>query len=123
MSVLQINVFQWIFVAFCGIQFCISISRFRYSRSAVALLFAAGWLAAVILLLIPTLATQVASLIGIGRGADFVLYTLSFVFMWAHYQHYLRYRRTEESLTLLVRELAIANGNGNGRMSPGTPVS
>ena len=102
------NLFQWVFITFCFVQFVTSVSRFRRSRSTVALLFAAGWVAAIILLLNPMLATEVAEKIGIGRGADFVLYTLSFIFLWSHYQHFVRYRRVEEDLTELVRELALS---------------
>ena len=107
------NVFQWVFVAFCVLQFCTSVYRFRRSHSLVALLFSLGWFISTILLLNPPLSTRIASIIGIGRGADLVLYTLAFLFLWAHYQHYVRYRRMEENLTELVRELAIARAQGN----------
>lgn len=113
------NLFQWVFITFCGIQFLTSLSRFRRSRSNVALLFAAGWATAIVLLLDPMLATDVAERIGIGRGADFVLYTLSFIFLWSHYQHYVRYRRLEEDLTELVRELAMERAV---KQSPAPPA-
>jgi hypothetical protein len=109
-----VNVFQWVVVAFCTVQLCVSVIRFRRTRNVVSLAFAAGWTAAIVLLLNPTIATQLALSLGIGRGADFVLYTLSFIFLWAHYQHYLRYKRIEESITQLVRELAILQASTGG---------
>ena len=55
----------------------------------------------------PGLSTRIAQSVGIGRGVDFVTYSLLIAFLWAHYQHYLRYKRVENEVTLLVRELAI----------------
>lgn len=101
------NVFQVVFVVFCAAQLIISLIRFRRTRNGVALIFAAGWTVAIVLLLNPALATRFAASLGIGRGADLVLYTLSFLFLWGHYQHYLRYKRIEESITHLVREVAL----------------
>ena len=59
------NVFQWVFVAFCVLQFCTSVYRFRRSHSLVALLFSLGWFISTILLLNPPLSTRIASIIGI----------------------------------------------------------
>jgi small membrane protein len=101
------NVFQWFFVTFCAVQLCLTVARFRRSHQPVSLVYAAAWLAGIVLLLQPDLSTTVARAIGIGRGADLVLYLLSFVFLWGHYQHYVRYKRVEDHLTTLVRELAI----------------
>ena len=101
------NVFQWVFLIFCGVQLVTALARVRRTHSAVAVMFAGAWLAATVLLVHPPLATYLAGVIGIGRGADLVLYTLGFIFIWAHYGHYVRYRRLEENVTQLVRELAI----------------
>jgi small membrane protein len=101
------NLFQWLFVTFCAVQLCFALARFRRSRQATSLLYAAVWLAAITLLLWPELTTRLAHKIGIGRGADLVLYFLAFVFLWGHYQHYVRYKRVEDHITIVVRELAI----------------
>lgn len=56
----------------------------------------------------PGLTTQVAHLVGVGRGADLVLYLLAAasVFVWAGL--HLRLREYDEQLVLLARRLAIA---------------
>jgi len=105
------NPFQWFFIAFCVVQFVLAIVNFRNSRQLVSLAFASLWIAAILLLLNPEFSNQCAAAIGITRGVDLVMYALSFVFLWGHYQHYVRYKRVEIHLTTLVRELAIVQAS------------
>jgi hypothetical protein len=102
------NTFQIVFIAFCAFQAALSLRRFLKTRHLTAFVFLGAWLAAIALIANPGVSTQIAQSVGIGRGADFVTYALLVVFLWAHYQHYLRYKRVENEVTLLVRELAIA---------------
>ncbi len=84
----------------------IQIGRRRLaSRSGVAWL--ALWIAAAVAIADPDLVVRVANFLGIGRGADLVLY-LSILFMFvAFFVTYLRFRRVDEQLTKLVRHMAI----------------
>ena len=81
------NAFQWFFVAFCAFQLCCAVLRFRRSRQVASLVFALVWLTGLVLLLQPELSTELAHAIGIGRGADLVLYFLSIMFLWGHYEN------------------------------------
>ena len=99
--------FQWIFVLFCAVQLLLSLRRLRRSRHLFHLAFALMWLGGVVVLVDPDISVRVAAALGIGRGVDLAFYVLCILFLWAHYQHYARYKRTEDSITTLVRELAI----------------
>jgi hypothetical protein len=87
------NTFQIVFIAFCAFQAALSLRRFLKTRHLTAFVFLGAWLAAIALIANPGVSTQIAQSVGI---------------LWAHYQHYLRYKRVENEVTLLVRELAIA---------------
>jgi hypothetical protein len=101
------SIFQIVFIGFCTVQAALSLRRFAKTRHLAALGFFAVWILALGLIARPELSTRIAQSVGIGRGVDVVIYSLLIAFVWAHYQQYLRYKRVENQLTLLVRELAI----------------
>ena len=105
------NTFQIVFIAFCAVQAALALRRFAKTRHVTAFAFLAAWTTAIALIADPGVSTRIAQSVGIGRGVDFVIYSLLVVFLWAHYQHYLRYKRVENEVTLLVRELAIAQAS------------
>lgn len=102
------NAFQLVFITFCAVQAALSLRRLLRTRQLTALAFLLAWSLAIALIANPGVSTRVAQSVGIGRGVDFVTYSLLVIFLWAHYQHYLRYKRVENEVTLLVRELAVA---------------
>lgn len=105
------NTFQIVFITFCGAQAVFSLRRYFKTRSLTALAFLAAWGSAIALIANPEVSTQIANSVGIGRGVDFITYFLLITFLWGHYQHYLRYKRVENEVTLLVRELAIVQAS------------
>ncbi len=104
---LKFTAFQIIFIVFCSFQLGWTLLRLGKTRQMVDLVFAVDWAVDLFLLIDPKISSKIAEVLGIGRGADLVLYFLCFGFLYAHYQHYLRYKRTEAHITTLVRELAI----------------
>lgn len=71
------------------------------------------WIAAAIAIADPNLLVRAAHFLGIGRGADLVLY-LSVIFSFtAFFVTYLRFRRVDEQLTTIVRHIAIRNAETN----------
>ena len=84
----------------------VQIARHRLtSRAGAAWLML--WLAAAICIAFPEVLVEAAHLLGIGRGADLVLY-LSILFSFgAFFFTYIRFRRVDEQLTKIVRHLAI----------------
>lgn len=65
------------------------------------------WLAAAGTIAFPGVLVRLAHLLGIGRGADLVLYVFILAGFVAFFVTYLRFRRVEEQLTAIVRHLAI----------------
>ncbi|WP_431473770.1 DUF2304 domain-containing protein [Ornithinimicrobium sp. W1665] len=58
-------------------------------------------------MLFPRLLTQVAQFLGVGRGADLLLYGLTVVFLGYVASSYRRMRQMEQQVTTLARELAL----------------
>ena len=65
------------------------------------------WLAAAGAILRPELSMRLANAVGIGRGADLVLYIVTLASIAAFFYIYLRFVTVENQLTLLVRHLAL----------------
>jgi hypothetical protein len=76
----------------------------RAGRRLLALLFAAGCVAAVVE---PELTTRAAHVLGIGRGTDLVLYSFVVVFGFAAASLYFRCRDMERRLVEVARAVAI----------------
>ncbi|AXH95359.1 DUF2304 domain-containing protein [Ornithinimicrobium avium] len=57
--------------------------------------------------LFPRLLTQVAQFLGVGRGADLLLYGLTVFFLGYVASSYRRMRQVEQQVTTLARELAL----------------
>jgi len=84
----------------------IQIGRRRLA-ARFGILWIALWIAAAVSIADPDLLVRTAHFLGIGRGADLVLY-LSILFTFvAFFITYLRFRRVDEQLTKIVRHLAI----------------
>ena len=113
--------FQYFSIVFCLIQLALVTLRLRRSRRLLDLAFLTLWVAAIVLLLDPEISSLLARPLGIGRGVDLIFYVMSFTFLWAHYQHYIRYRQLETSITKLVRKLAIDGAREPTRPSEQMP--
>ncbi|MCK8477075.1 DUF2304 domain-containing protein [Microbacterium aurugineum] len=64
-------------------------------------------LAAILSVLFPQWLTWVASLIGVGRGTDLLLYALVLMFLAFVYTQYRRNNALQRQLTLLARKIAL----------------
>jgi hypothetical protein len=62
---------------------------------------------AVASILVPAAVTRVANAVGVGRGADLLLYGLVIAFLGFVVSSYRRSRQLEETLTQLARRLAL----------------
>jgi small membrane protein len=81
------------------------------------LIYAALVFGGVLLVLFPALATRLANLVGIGRGADlvFYLFVIGSLFLSAHLLA--RLREAERSITRLVRRMAVEQAVREGSLS------
>ena len=73
----------------------------------IALLRPLLWLAAALAVWRPDVTTKVAQSLGIGRGADLVLYALALAFLAAVFYFYRKFRQLEGEITRLVRHIAV----------------
>lgn len=64
-------------------------------------------LLAVVAVLFPPFLTEVAQTVGVGRGADLLLYGLTVTFLGYVAASYRRLRQMEQQVTTLARELAV----------------
>jgi hypothetical protein len=101
--------FQWICIACLGSLTLIELARVFWDRGSKrnTLLRGMVWLTALVAIMMPHLASDVAHLVGISRGADLVLYTLCLTFLMSTFFIYSRYVRLRNEMTLLVRHVAI----------------
>ena len=60
----------------------------------------------------PDLTNRIARMVGVGRGADLLLYILSIATAGAFLQLYRRNRTLEEKLTEVARQVALRNAHG-----------
>lgn len=79
------------------------------SHQAIRRLFLAGFVvAAMLAVLFPAWLTRLAQLVGVGRGADLLLYGLVVAFLGYVATAFRRFAQLERRITLLGRELALA---------------
>ena len=72
--------------------------------------------------LFPRLLTQVAQFLGVGRGADLLLYGLTVVFLGYVASSYRRMRHMEQQVTTLARELALRAAVHDAKEHPEGPT-
>ncbi len=103
------NTFQWIAIPLLALLFVRSLVRLASGARPRwwQLLGAAIWLTAALAVLWPDLTTDIAQFLGIGRGADLLVYVVTILFIGSFFLFSRRYERLESQLTDLVRELAI----------------
>jgi small membrane protein len=90
----------------------------EYRRAPpIALLTVAAALAALYFVWVPAHATELAALVGIGRGVDLILYIWVVISLIVLLNLHLKLRSQLEQITILARELAIANAR-----SPSDPT-
>lgn len=103
------NLFQLLaFVVVAGLFGITLVAMARgWASRREALLWSLLWLAAAVAIVWPGLTIVVAHALGIGRGADLVLYCSVVVMMIGFLMVYARLQRLRRDMTLLVRRLAI----------------
>ena len=79
------------------------------SKLAYRLLAVFFFLVAVLFVMFPNSTSDIARLLGVGRGTDLLLYLTIFAGVHSCLLLYMRSRRLERKLTELVRALAIKN--------------
>lgn len=99
---------QYLLLAILAGGIAFYFARLR-SRVADRLLATALAALAAVGILVPDVATQVANLVGVGRGVDLVMYLSLFTLTYLWVLLYAKERQTQQKITKLVRSLAIQN--------------
>jgi hypothetical protein len=102
--------FQMIALPVLGLL--IVVTAMNVTRRRMALRAGIGWMLlwsmGAVAVADPDLVVRAATLAGIGRGVDLVVYVAILVIFAALFLTYLRFRRLDEQITKIVRHLAIA---------------
>lgn len=103
------NLFQLGGIIFSFIMIALSIAAIarKQLRRATGILWLTFWTASVITILRPNITRTIAKAIGIGRGADLVMYCGLLATAIGFFILYLRFRQLQDYITKLVRHLAI----------------
>jgi len=83
--------------------------RFKERKlSSFAFIFwFAVWIVGMVLVLIPQLATEVARIVGIGRGVDVVVYASIAVLFYMVFRIYIKIEDTQKQITEMARQIAL----------------
>ncbi|MEZ0494364.1 DUF2304 domain-containing protein [Kineococcus sp. TBRC 1896] len=103
---LAIQVLLIVVVLVVGVVLVRSTAGARH-QAVRRLLLAALVALAVASILVPTAVTAAANVVGVGRGADLLLYGLVIAFLGFVVSSYRRARHLEETVTELARRLAL----------------
>lgn len=93
--------------ALLGLLWTVSRFRKRQVPAWVAGLWMLLWLAVGVVALIPELTNRLADLLGIGRGADVVVYTAIVVIIAILFRISVRLEQLDRAITKVTRELAL----------------
>jgi hypothetical protein len=111
------NLFQWLTLPVLlalVLAECVGVVR-KATGWKLRLFRAVLWAAAAVAIVNPELAQGLANHIGVGRGADLVLYLVVLAFLAVSLYFYSRYVRLQRQLTDVVRHLAIQNAQRGGQ--------
>lgn len=119
MSLFQ-NAFQILALAALAFSFILTLLaglRGWISKRA-GMVWMTVWVTAGVAILWPQMLSRLARLVGIGRGADLLLYCAVVVMLVGFLMVYVRLRRLRRELTLLVRALALRDADQDNLGGP-----
>jgi small membrane protein len=104
MLILQLLVFLFIFIAFIG-----ALLRFREGKLGRQwfIFWSVFWIAAGVVVLLPQTARGLASVFGIARGVDLVVYISIIVLFALVFRILLKIEALEQEITKVVRHAAL----------------
>lgn len=118
------RLFQVIAVPFIAAMLVVSLRSLLSGRGRVvaSLFWVLLWLASLVAVLYPESTTKVAQAVGIGRGADLLLYLAVLASIVAFSVVSLRMRQLSREITVLTREVALLDAERKKDGSPGRPA-
>ncbi len=103
------SIIQLVLLAFAGFGFAAAVSRFRRGGLSFKqlVLWTLLWLGVAGVALKPDVASSLAHRLGVGRGADVVVYLALVSAFYLLFRMFARLEDHEQKLTRLARELAL----------------
>ena len=103
------NPIQILIIAFALWAITKTIMQFKKGALTIAWLFFwfFFWGVAGVVAALPQTTDVIANLVGVGRGADLVIYTSLVALFYLVFRVYVKIEKTEREITRLVRKLAI----------------
>ena len=103
------NTFQFITLPLVGSLFILSLFKLFKGKKprGIWVINAAVWLAAGIAIFHPEETHKIAWMLGIGRGADLLLYLLILSYLLSIFYIYTKFQKLESNITEIVRQLTI----------------
>jgi hypothetical protein len=100
---------QFFLLAFIMFALVKGILKYRYQemRTFQLLFWLAVWVGAAIIVSHPNTSTFLADLVGIGRGADLIIYVSFVIAFYLIFRIHLTLNRVEEEITQIVRSMAL----------------
>ena len=108
MIVIQIIV---VVVALGLLLFVLGGSQTHSSRAWKKIAFCLLSIAMIVAVLFPGITTQVANIVGVGRGADLLLYATALAFIWYILNNYIHQQRDKDTVYRLARKVALLDAN------------
>ncbi len=100
---------QILIVAFALFAIVRAIRQFRGGHLPMGglLFWVAFWILVSVITLLPQTTSIVANVVGVGRGADLVIYASLIVLFYLVFRIFVKIEDTEREITKLVRKLAL----------------
>ncbi len=118
----QHNPFQVVLLSTIVVLLAVGIlALFKgWLRRRDAVVWMLFWAAAAVAVMRPALTSTIAEFLGIGRGADLIFYCAIPILSLGIWMLYIRLRRVRREITLLVRQIAIMEGERAARDDGGS---
>ncbi len=97
---------QWLLIVALGLIAAYAVSQWRAAPAVAAGIFATT-LCGTVVVIFPDIATSTANAIGIGRGADLIMYVFIIVILAAILNIHIKIRSSHKQLTEIARTIAL----------------
>ena len=91
------------------VMFAIATALLRGRKKRGGALWTGFWVLVGIIVLVPGVTTRIAEFLGVGRGADLVLYAGMVLVFYILFRGFVRIEAMEGTITKLVQHIALTN--------------
>ncbi len=109
---MQIAQFTLLVIIFAALWFALHHRSRTEARAFRRVAFFVMLATIVVAVLFPALLTETANTLGIGRGADLVLYLTAIGLLYVSISVYLKFGDMDRRITLLARQIALMEDSG-----------